>query len=92
MLEQIRATAQAVIEEHSKLNDKTKEKKSNTKDDISKTEQQEKLSELENKGKLEVDSGVKNKPSSNNPLDQIPIKITLEPPGMVLLVNCVFLN
>ena len=91
-MEQIRATAQAVIEEHSKLNDKKKEDKINSKDNICKTEQQEKLSESENKDKLEVDSENKNKPSSNNPLDQIPIKITLEPPGMVLLVNCVFIN
>jgi len=80
-VDQIRATAQAVIEEHSKLNDKKKEDKINSKDNICKTEQQENLSESENKDKLEVDSENKNKPSSNNPLDQIPIKITLEPPA-----------
>ena len=88
-MEQIRATAQAVIEEHSKQNDKITEERNHSKADNSETEKEENHSGSGTNDKLKVDTHNKNKPIGNNPLDQIPIKVTLEPPGMVLLVNCV---
>jgi len=80
-VEQIRATAQAVIEEHSKQNDKITEERNHSKADNSETEKEENHSGSGTNDKLKVDTHNKNKPIGNNPLDQIPIKVTLEPPA-----------